>query len=179
MSVIVEGACVRLRHAGPDDRARLHEILTEPSVAAWWGTHALDELDQLLDGADPRTTVFVVEVQGRTVGLLYASEELDPDYRHGAIDVTLAEDAQDRGLGTDAVRAAVRWLFAERGHHRVTIDPAATNDRAIACYRKVGFRPVGILRAYERGPDGTWHDGLLMDLLADEFGDATGPTHAP
>jgi hypothetical protein len=26
-------------------------------------------------------------------------------------------------------------------------------------------RPVGIMRQYERGPDGTWHDGLLMDLL--------------
>jgi aminoglycoside 6'-N-acetyltransferase len=33
----------------------------------------------------------------------------------------------------------------------------------------VGLRPVGVLRDYERGPDGTFHDGLLMDLLADEL----------
>ena len=25
------------------------------------------------------------------------------------------------------------------------------------------------MRDYERGRDGTWHDGLLMDLLAREF----------
>jgi aminoglycoside 6'-N-acetyltransferase len=25
------------------------------------------------------------------------------------------------------------------------------------------------MREYERGPDGTWHDGLLMDLLAGEL----------
>jgi hypothetical protein len=25
------------------------------------------------------------------------------------------------------------------------------------------------MRRYERGPDGTWHDGLLMDLLFEEF----------
>jgi aminoglycoside 6'-N-acetyltransferase len=25
------------------------------------------------------------------------------------------------------------------------------------------------MREYERGADGTWHDGLLMDLLAREF----------
>jgi hypothetical protein len=25
------------------------------------------------------------------------------------------------------------------------------------------------MRKYERGRGGTWHDGLLMDLLADEF----------
>jgi mannose-6-phosphate isomerase-like protein (cupin superfamily) len=47
------------------------------------------------------------------------------------------------------------------------IDPALDNGRAISCYRKVGFRPVGVMRRYERGPDGTFHDGLLMELLAD------------
>jgi aminoglycoside 6'-N-acetyltransferase len=26
-----------------------------------------------------------------------------------------------------------------------------------------------VMRNYERGLDGTWHDGLLMDLLADEL----------
>jgi aminoglycoside 6'-N-acetyltransferase len=35
----------------------------------------------------------------------------------------------------------------------------------------VGFRAVGIMRDYERGPDGSWHDGLLMDLLKAEFTD--------
>jgi aminoglycoside 6'-N-acetyltransferase len=25
------------------------------------------------------------------------------------------------------------------------------------------------MREYERGPDGTWHDGLMMDLLAAEL----------
>jgi aminoglycoside 6'-N-acetyltransferase len=33
----------------------------------------------------------------------------------------------------------------------------------------VGFRRVGIIRNYERGPDGVWHDGLLMDMLKEEF----------
>ena len=61
-----------------------------------------------------------------------------------------------------------RWLFDERGHHRLTIDPSAANARAIATYTAVGFRPVGLMREYERGPDGTFHDGLLMDLLRDE-----------
>ena len=73
---------------------------------------------------------------------------------------------QDQGLGTDTVRVLARYLVHERGHHRVVIDPAADNHRAVRCYEKVGFRPVGVMRRYERGADGTWHDGLLMDLLA-------------
>ena len=52
---------------------------------------------------------------------------------------------------------------------RITIDPAAHNARAIRCYEKVGFRPVGIMRKYERGHDGTFHDALLMDMLAEDL----------
>jgi aminoglycoside 6'-N-acetyltransferase len=28
---------------------------------------------------------------------------------------------------------------------------------------------VGIMRQHERGRDGAWHDGLLMDLLVGEI----------
>ena len=49
------------------------------------------------------------------------------------------------------------------------IDPAAANDQAIRSYSKVGFRPVGVMRQYERGGDGHFHDGLLMDLLRGEL----------
>jgi aminoglycoside 6'-N-acetyltransferase len=64
-----------------------------------------------------------------------------------------------------------RWLIEARGHHRLTIDPAAGNARAIRAYERVGFRPVGVMRRYEGDLDGTWHDGLLMDLLAGELRD--------
>jgi aminoglycoside 6'-N-acetyltransferase len=62
-----------------------------------------------------------------------------------------------------------RHLFDDHGHHRLEIDPAVDNHAAIACYTKVGFRPVGIRRQSERGSDGVWHDALLMDLLAGEL----------
>jgi RimJ/RimL family protein N-acetyltransferase len=42
--------------------------------------------------------------------------------------------------------------------------------RHVCCgYTSVGFRPVGVMRQYERGGDGRFHDGLLMDLLRDEL----------
>ena len=33
----------------------------------------------------------------------------------------------------------------------------------------MGFRPVGVLRQYQRDRFGVWKDGLLMDLLAGEL----------
>jgi aminoglycoside 6'-N-acetyltransferase len=107
-------------------------------------------------------------VDGAVRGWLLCSEERDPDYRHVGFDIMLAAEVQGRGYGPEALRVAIRH-FAARGHHRFTIDPAAHNERAIRAYASVGFRPVGLMRRYERGADGTWHDGLLMDLLADEL----------
>ncbi len=73
-------------------------------------------------------------------------------------------------MGRDAVATLARHLVRDRGHHRITIDPAADNTAAIRCYSAVGFRPVGVMRRYERDVDGEgWHDSLLMDLLAEEL----------
>nr|WP_211247894.1 GNAT family protein [Cryptosporangium arvum] len=157
----MRGNHVRLREATEADLPRLGEIRAEPEVFARWG----GEPDDL---TDEDVHIYVIEYEDQVVGAIQWSEEEDPDYRHAGIDIYLDPAVHGRGLGTDAVRTLATHLI-ERGHHRLVIDPAADNEAAIRCYAKVGFRPVGIMRRYERGPDGTWHDGLLMDLLADEL----------
>jgi aminoglycoside 6'-N-acetyltransferase len=112
---------------------------------------------------------FVIEVVGALIGFVQYFEEADPNYRHATIDIVLHPDWTDRGFGTEAVRTLARHLFDDLGHHRITIDPAVVNARAIASYRKVGFRDVGVMRRYERANDGQWRDSLLMDLLAEEL----------
>jgi aminoglycoside 6'-N-acetyltransferase len=111
------------------------------------------------------------------VGVIQAWEEADPAYRHAGLDLALHPGVHGRGLGPEAIRTVARWLFDARGHHRLTIDPNAANERAIRAYRSVGFRPVGRMRAYEwDAAHGRWSDGLLMDLLRDELveGEPTG-----
>jgi aminoglycoside 6'-N-acetyltransferase len=84
------------------------------------------------------------------------------------VDVFVDPALHGRGLGTEALRGVVEILFQERGHHRITIDPAADNAAAIRTYEKVGFKRAGILHRYERDQDGDgWHDCLLMELLVD------------
>ncbi len=167
--VALDGARVHLRPADAADHARFVEILTEPTVHPWWQAADPDADARELTGRDDEVIVWAIEVEGRVVGIVEAHEETDPRYRHAGIDIVLVREAQDRGLGSDAVRTVARWLIEERGHHRLTIDPAASNARAIATYAKVGFRPVGVMRRYEGDLDGSWHDGLLMDLLADDL----------
>jgi aminoglycoside 6'-N-acetyltransferase len=159
------GERVVLRLVTPTDDLRLREILAEPEVARWWSFSGLG----FGDGDDDDSVVLAIELDGDVVGAIQYAEETDPDYRHASVDIYLTTAVHGKGLGTDAIRTLARYLFEERGHHRVTIDPAAGNARAIAAYAKVGFRPVGVMRQYELGRDGTWHDGLLMDLLRDEL----------
>lgn len=155
------GPRVVLRPARAEDLPGFGAILVEPDVAPWWGPYdEAGDRDELLAG-------WAIEEGGELVGWLGFDEEAAEQYRSVGFDIVLATRAHGRGLGPEALRLAIAH-FVARGHHRFTIDPAADNARAIRAYAKVGFRPVGVLRAYERGPDGRWRDGLLMDLLADE-----------
>jgi aminoglycoside 6'-N-acetyltransferase len=165
----LDGRLAHLRPAVPGDAARFAEILTEPSVHARWQAADPAADARSLAGEDDEVAVWAIEAGGRVVGIIQAAEETDPRYRHAGIDIVLEAAAQGRGIGSDAVRAVARWLIRARGHHRLTIDPAADNGAAIAAYAKVGFRPVGLMRRYEGDLDGSWHDGLLMDLLADQL----------
>lgn len=133
-----------------------------------WPTWSRDDIADLLASPEGEGGWWI-HVDGQDVGFIQHYQELDPDYRHAGMDIFVVERAQGRGVGTDAVRALARWLVELVGHHRLVIDPAVDNERAIRCYERVGFRPVGVMRRYERGADGTWHDNLLMDLLPHEL----------
>jgi aminoglycoside 6'-N-acetyltransferase len=168
-NVTLEGDIVRIRPLRTTDRDALIDVLSDPTVQEWWDSRGpMVSTDELL-ADDPDVVVFAVEVNGELAGSIQYHEELEPDYRHAGIDIFLDTRFQGRGAGTDAVRTMARYLFEVRGHHRLTIDPAAANARAIHTYEKVGFKPVGVMRRYERGQDGTFHDGLLMDMLAGEL----------
>lgn len=157
-----------LRPLEPGDATRLAELGSDPEVARWWPGVTKELVHELAAGSGG-VRAFAVELEGKLVGLAQVAEELDPEYRHAGIDLFLGTAWQGQGLGSDAVRTLARHLVRDRGHHRITIDPAAGNERAIRCYERVGFKRVGTMRKYELGPDGTWRDGLLMDLLAEEL----------
>ncbi len=165
----LQGRLVTLRSPTPDDAPALAAILVEPAVARWWGAFDLERVRTEIIAGDDDEVPLVIEQDGQVVGYIQFAEEDDPDFRHAGIDLFVRTAAHGRGLGPDAIRTVAAHLIDDRGHHRLTIDPAADNARAIAAYAKVGFRPVGRLRRYQRMPDGRWIDGLLMELLAEEF----------
>ena len=161
-TLTLHGERVMLRTPVDGDAEVLATILAEPEVKRWWGTHDVERVRAELDAC------FVIVIDERIAGWVLFYEETEPGYRHVGFDIMLAASAQGQRYGREALLLAIRH-FVERGHHRFTIDPAADNERAIRCYAAVGFKPVGVMRDYERIDGGPWHDGLLMDLLANQL----------
>ena len=150
-----------------DDVDRVVELNTLPEVARWWSPRDLTYVRAKVRRED--LAYWVVELDAEMVGFVQAYEETNPEYRHAGLDLFLHPRVHGRGLGQDVVRTVCRQLIA-RGHHRIVIDPAAANARAIRCYEAVGFQRVGVLRSYWWDhSEERWADGLLLELLAGEL----------
>lgn len=171
----LRGSRVTIRPGDETDIPALRAIGSEESVTRWWDDpDSPGEIAADLRGEN-ESVLLVIELDGRVAGGIQYHEELTPKYRHAGIDIYLGSRYQGQGAGAEAIALLASFLLDKRGHHRITIDPAASNIHAIKCYGKVGFRPVGLMREYERGEDGTFHDGLLMDLLRTELNTAYLP----
>src|SRR4051812_45665912 len=123
MALELRGEMVRLRSTAPVDRPALVAIRSTPEVRRRWRGKDLDaEFDRDFD--DQALVRLTIEsTDGRIAGLIQFSEEEDPDYRHASLDIYIDPMVQRRGLATDAIRTVADFLFDQRGHHRLTIDP--------------------------------------------------------
>jgi aminoglycoside 6'-N-acetyltransferase len=153
-----------LRPLTAGDAPALLALLTDPGVAAWWQRASWDQINE--EGA----TVLAIVVEGEVAGSIQFHEETDPDYHFASIDIFVGDAWQGRGVGSEALRNLIAYLLGVRGHHRITVDPAAANERAIRVYERLGFRRVGTMHAYERTKDSVWRDALLMELIVDPRG---------
>ena len=161
MSREAGASAVRLRPIAAAHEAELRRIRSAPGITRYW-----DPPEPGFPWEDPDVTRFAIEVDGRVCGMIQFGEELDPKYRHASVDIFVDPELQGRGIGSAAVRKLVDVLLEERGHHRITIDPAADNQAAIRAYEKAGFTRVGVMRCAERDSDGRgWHDSVLMELV--------------
>jgi aminoglycoside 6'-N-acetyltransferase len=140
---------VLLRPLRAGDEAELERIHRAAEVRRWWG----DPAPGFPWSDEPDAGRLVIEVGGTVAGLIQYNEELEPRYQHATVDLFLEPSLHGRGLGTAVLCRLVQHLIEDRGHHRITIDPAASNTAAIRSYEKAGFRSVGLMRQYERDPD--------------------------
>jgi aminoglycoside 6'-N-acetyltransferase len=134
--------------------ARLRELHQQPGVLRWWGP-----MEPFFPFDEPESQRYAIVVDGEIAGLVQHGEEEWPVERHAYVDIFLGDDFVGRGIGTEVLNRVIERLRGD--YRRVFIDPYAGNARAIRCYEKVGFRPVG---TFSRAADGL-DDELYMELM--------------
>lgn len=138
----------------------------QEEVVAWFESE--------LDKTSPQEgrTFAIDDDEGHLVGTTwYGSYEAGD--RQSTVGLYIGSEAmRGQGLGSDALRTLVGYLFGELGLHKVRLFVEAENAPALACYRRLGFVEEGRFREH-RFYAGRFHDFIAMGLLAREVAPAS------
>jgi RimJ/RimL family protein N-acetyltransferase len=74
----------------------------------------------------------------------------------------------NKGYGTEAMNLMLDYSFNVLNLHSVELEVYETNERAYACYKKVGFKETGRKREASYY-SGKYIDHLIMDILKTEW----------
>lgn len=116
---------------------------------------------------EPVVTRFGIVVEGGLIGWCGLFDWDD------ALTLRLAIAIGDKshwgqGYGRDAVRTLLDYAFLHRNAHKVWLEVAEDNERAIRCYKSCGFVQEGRIRE-NAWRDGRYVDELVMGILRDEW----------
>lgn len=95
----------------------------------------------------------------------------NPNDRNALLGILIGnKDYQNMGYGTTVMKMLVKYCFEELGKHNVALQVNSTNERAIACYKKVGFVECGREREVNFHK-GKWSDCITMQILEQDYFD--------
>jgi ribosomal-protein-alanine N-acetyltransferase len=104
-----------------------------------------------------------------TVLGLFGFHDWDAYHRRAEIGYDLAHAYWGRGIGSEAVRAIVRFGFERMDLNRIYASTIADNHESVRLLEKVGFQREGTRRQHSWEEDGTFHDSAIYGLLRHEY----------
>ena len=102
----------------------------------------------------------LVAMEGEVV-VGYVGVLLIPPDEFEITNVAVHPDFRRRGVGEALMRALSEKVFAE-GQARISLEVRASNEAAIALYRKLGFSSCGLRKNYYAAPR---EDAIIMDIF--------------
>lgn len=77
-------------------------------------------------------------------------------------------DNQNKGFGTEVLKALVNYGFGVLNLNNINLSVFDFNERAIKCYKKVGFKEYG-RRHQAYYVNNEYNDIIYMEILKDDF----------
>ncbi|KAJ2992554.1 hypothetical protein NUW58_g2122 [Xylaria curta] len=88
--------------------------------------------------------------------------------QRGLLGIRISTAHQNKGYGFEAVNWAMDWSFRWGGLHSLALGASLYNERAVAVYKKAGFKQEGVSReAVYR--DRKWLDTVQLAILEHEW----------
>jgi ribosomal-protein-alanine N-acetyltransferase len=100
---------------------------------------------------------------------IFSLHHWDPYHRRAEAGYGLAHAYWGQGIGSEALRAVVRFGFVELNLNRIYAQTIADNHESVRLLERMGFRREGTFRKHSWEDDGAFHDSAMYGLLRDEF----------
>ncbi|KAI1418928.1 acyl-CoA N-acyltransferase [Xylaria sp. FL1777] len=105
-------------------------------------------------------------------------KELPIYQRRATLGIRIAPEYQNKGYGFEVINWAMDWSFKWGGLHSLALGASLYNERAVAVYRKAGFRQEGVSKeAIYRNRK--WWDTVQMAILEHEWEALRGINKSP
>jgi RimJ/RimL family protein N-acetyltransferase len=177
---MIPGETINLRAVERHDTPLIHRWFNDPVVMDGWGwsapAHSIQHIAEQVEVWLARETAFdrpealiAESLAGDPIGLVVVLVDR-PEARSVELSLLVDVDCWGQGFGTDMMQTVLEACFAGWGVHRIGVRVEAGNERALALYRRLGFKEEGRLRqaAFR---DGRHEDVLLLGQLAAEWAD--------
>ncbi len=155
------GNKVILRALSPDDNEMLLELINDPETEALiggksWPVSREHQYKWLMEqnGNDTVLRCAIADKDTNEAKGTLILNEIDRQNGTAEIHIKLAKDgARGKGYGTDAVKVAVNYAFAEMRLHCIYAHVLSNNVVSQKMFEKCGFEKEGILRhrVFKRG----------------------------
>lgn len=177
----VETPRLVLRRLRAEDLDALVAYRSDPEVARYqsWSDYDAERGQKLIESmqgrqpGEPGWFQFAIALKDTDALIGDCALRTDEyDTRLGEIGFTLSRQHQGRGLGTEAVRALLGYVFGTLNLHRVMAVTDAKNTAAATVLERVGMRREGhfIENTFFKG---AWGDEFLYALLGREWTQST------
>jgi RimJ/RimL family protein N-acetyltransferase len=164
----MQGKLVRFRNYEKSDVDALVRWFSDEEVTQFLGpsripqTRAFQEQQiEEMTRSNSNSKVFVIEtLEGEAIGEC-GLRNFDWVSHKAELIITIGDKRYwGKGYGSDAVSLVLKVAFERLNLHSVNLTTLATNERAIRCYEKCGFRREGRLR------ENSFAGGKYVDVVA-------------
>lgn len=179
-----DGLDFQVREAVPEDAAsllaghrtvvaeRLDYVITQPEDPA---RTLVQEQLWIEECAQNQNSILLVAVRGvEIIGWAVLRGGTRYRTRHTAeLGIAVVHDWRGRGVGRALTEMLLDWVAEHPIIEKIKLQVVASNERALALYRKLGFLEEGRAPQEYKKADGTYLDSVLMYRFVGQEEDAT------